>query len=319
MSSIIRQNNWKSNFPYKLTCSSCNTRLESSNFPPLNFPKTLDNYRVIASKAHPNFSEEKTLTQNSHLDYLSFTAKLPKSSLIDLLNFLVSKIDNKSLSQPCINEENSKYVYSPGGRAKYYRNKLSLLDSVTLYYTIPNENYEYDGFIDLKGSYFTKLSLPIQLDLLRELTRWKTQLTRLDIAINDLSHKLIPLSQMLSAYSQGNHFYFRKYYLYKDTHYFGGKGSRKLVRIYCHQDKFPRYEAQFRDKYAQAVFSALNNSIDIREFQEKLTAIAVGVIDFRDRSKLKNPKKAHKGNTKRLFFWRKFIDALKVEPIRFTN
>ena len=108
---------------------------------------------------------------------------------------------------------------------------------------------------------------------------------------------------MLSAYSQGNHFYFGKYYLYKDTYYFGGKGSRKLVRIYYHQDKFPRYEAQFRDKYVQVVFSALNNSIDTREFQEKLIAIAVGVINFRDRSKLKNPKKAHKGNTKRLFFW----------------
>ena len=101
MGSIIRQNNWSSNFPYKLTCSSCNTRLESSKFPPLNFPKILDNYRVIASKTHPNFSKEKMLTQNSHLDYLSFTAKLPKFSLIDLLNFLVSKIDNKSLSQPC--------------------------------------------------------------------------------------------------------------------------------------------------------------------------------------------------------------------------
>jgi hypothetical protein len=46
--------------------------------------------------------------------------------------------------------------------------------------------------------------------------------------------------------------------------------------------------------------------------QKTLGGIAVGAIDFRDKSKLKNRQKASKDKTTRLEFWQDFLDKVGV-------
>ena len=92
-----------------------------------------------------------------------------------------------------------------------------------------------------------------------------------------------------------------------------------------HKNKSLRLETQFRAKYAQPAFETLatlerEDKTDrewIKIVQKDIGAIAVGAVDFRDKSKLKNQKKACKGKTKRLAFWQEFIDQVgAVNSIR---
>ena len=92
-----------------------------------------------------------------------------------------------------------------------------------------------------------------------------------------------------------------------------------------HKNKSLRLETQFRGKYAQPAFETLatlerEDKTDrewIKIVQKDIGAIAVGAVDFRDKSKLKNQKKACKGKTKRLAFWQEFIDQVgAVNSIR---
>ena len=111
------------------------------------------------------------------------------------------------------------------------------------------------------------------------------------------------------------------------VHYFGAKGSKKLVRVYKHKNKSLRLETQFRGKYAQVAFKAIatlerDDESDEeweRIVQKTIGGIAVGARDFRDKSKLKNPKKASKSKTKRFPWWQDFIDKIgAVHLIKIT-
>lgn len=124
---------------------------------------------------------------------------------------------------------------------------------------------------------------------------------------------------------RGNYFDFQRYWHETDekdpdnpitVHYFGAKGSKKVTRVYNHKNKSLRLETQFRGKYAQVAFEAIANlerddKTDeewTKIIQKTIGGIAVGVIDFRDKSKLKNKSKACKSKTKRFPFWQDLID-----------
>jgi hypothetical protein len=93
-----------------------------------------------------------------------------------------------------------------------------------------------------------------------------------------------------------------------------------LVRVYTHKNESLRLETQFRGKYAEVAFEVIATLKRESELDEEWTkivqktigGIAIGVIDFRDKSKLKNQKKADKSKTKRLPFWQDFIDKVGV-------
>ncbi len=97
------------------------------------------------------------------------------------------------------------------------------------------------------------------------------------------------------------------------------------VSIYNHKNQSLRLETQFRDKYAQVAFEAVatlkrDDETDeewTRIIQKTIGGIAVGAIDFRDRSKLKNQSKASKSKTQRFTWWQDFIDQIgAVQMIR---
>ena len=130
---------------------------------------------------------------------------------------------------------------------------------------------------------------------------------------------------------QGNkdYFYFSQYRHETDekdpnnpdtVHYFGAEGSKKLVRVYNHKNKSLRLETQFRGNRAQVAFNAIatlergdeNDEEWSKIVQKTIGGIAIGAIDFRDKSKLKNQSKADKSKTKRLPFWQDFIDNIGV-------
>ena len=88
--------------------------------------------------------------------------------------------------------------------------------------------------------------------------------------------------------------------------------------LYNHKNQSLRLETQFRGKYAQVAFEAIatlerDNETDEewdKVIQKTIGGIAVGAIDFRDKSKLKNQKKACKSKTKRFIWWQDFIDQI---------
>ena len=147
------------------------------------------------------------------------------------------------------------------------------------------------------------------------------------MSIDDYTFELIPVDEMTEAYRRGDYFDFRKYSHETDesnpsnpttTHYFGADGTKRRVRVYNHKNKSLRLETQFRARYAQVTFETLATSKREDKTDEEWTkivqkdigGIAVGAVDFRDKSKLKNQKKACKSKTKRLAFWQKFIDQV---------
>jgi len=128
------------------------------------------------------------------------------------------------------------------------------------------------------------------------------------------------------------------------TDYLGSRESDKVVRIYPH--KFEdrenkslliahRWETEYKGDLAHQNFVAfatsggdlktmllademtsddfdINSVLDEQdiELQQTLAAIAVGAVDFRDRSVRKDRKKASTAETERLPFFQEFIDAI---------
>ena len=222
--------------------------------------------------------------------------------------------------------------WSSGERAKTYQNTIAAPNGLKgAYNSYKVENgldSHYDVTISLSGQYFSSLITIEQWELYPVLhSKYQAKCSRTDASIDDYSFDKIPLYQMIEEYRNGNYFDFRGYHHETDekdpdnpttVHYFGCKGSKKLVRVYNHKNKSLRLETQFRGKYAQVAFEAIANLKRDDETDEEWTkiiqktigGIAVGAIDFRDRSKLKNPKKASKSKTKSFTWWQDFIDQI---------
>lgn len=151
---------------------------------------------------------------------------------------------------------------------------------------------------------------------------------RNDLAIDDYSYQIIPLEEMKEAHQEGNNFGYQRQWFEGTngnketegsiTEYFGAKTSDKKVRIYSHKNKCMRFEAQLRGSYAEAAIKKLvslertteNDEEWSLKIQQTLGSIAVGTIDFRDKSKLKNKNNSCVNKTKRLTFWQEFIDQI---------
>ena len=222
--------------------------------------------------------------------------------------------------------------FSQGKKAKRYQNTIhspiDLKGGYSSYQAEDSLDIIYDVTISLTGEYFSALTTIKQQQLCRDLSlNYPVSCSRIDVSIDDYTFELIPIDKMTEAYRRGDYFDFRKYSHKTDesdsnnpttTHYFGADGAKRKVRVYNHKNKSLRLETQFRGEYAQPVFQTLATSKKEDETDEEWTkivqreigGIAVGAVDFRDKSKLKNQKKACKGKTKRLAFWQEFIDQV---------
>ena len=152
--------------------------------------------------------------------------------------------------------------------------------------------------IDFTGSYFADLSLLEQIDLIYFLnSNWKLKCHRIDVAVDDYSRKLFPVDQIIRAYLEDNHYGFKdiddNYLDIIDNKLVGtlGIGSRNsslFIRIYTRHKYFVRWEAEFKQKKAQKLFTTLFNlskqkSDDItfvKDVQKTLAHAALDGIDL---------------------------------------
>ncbi len=309
-----------------------NTRL----IPPNTTLTTANNStEATANKPlHQNNSAKETQgVFHNHLDWLtlSFT-RLTEEKFNNLLQRTGRGLVALEKNKP----------WSSGERAKSYQNTITspigLKGAYSYYQAEISTDTFYDVTISLSGEYFAPLGAIEQWELCRNLDiNYSASCSRIDTSVDDYSFENIPLNEMIEAYRQGDYFDLRDYHHETDekdpnnpstVHYFGGKGSKKLVRVYNHKNKSLRLETQFRGEHAQVAFQAVANLK--REFktdeelskvvQTTIGGIAVGAIDYRDKSKLKNQKKACKSKTKRLLFWQNFIDKVgAVHRIKVTK
>lgn len=278
-----------------------------------------------------NKAEQSEIKQKSsgifhnHLDWLTLNfTKLNQEQFQELTNLT---------GRGLIVLEQDK-AFSQGEKARNYQNTISspigLKGAYNSYQTIGSLDTFYDVTISLSGEYFSALTAVEQWELYRDLyINYFPTCSRVDTSIDDYSFENIPLDEMRKAFNDGNYFDFQQYseettVTHPDnsttTHYFGGKGSKRLVRVYKHKNESLRLETQFRGNYAQAAFQALatlerqdeSNEEWEKIIQKNIGGIAVGAIDFRDKSKLKNKSKACKSKTNRLSFWQNFIDKIGV-------
>ena len=221
---------------------------------------------------------------------------------------------------------------SSGEKARSYQNTIDspigLKGAYSCYQAEDNLDKFYDLTISLSGTYFSSLTAIEQWELCRELRhKYKATCSRTDTSIDDYSFENIPINEMIEAYNDGNYFGFKKYHTETDyddpknpdiVHYFGAEGSKKLTRVYKHENQSLRLETQFRGKYAQGAFEAIatlergDESDDEwnKIIQTTIGGLAAGAIDFRLRSHLKNPEKASKDKTKRFPWFQDYIDKI---------
>ncbi|MEM7557144.1 MAG: replication initiation factor domain-containing protein [Cyanobacteria bacterium P01_A01_bin.84] len=303
----------------------------ASNTRPIPPNTTLTTSKKSSETTDNNKFQRKETKDNSqavfhnHLDWLTFNfSGLTGEEFQELL---------ERTGKGLIVLEKDK-SWSSGEKAKNYQNTISspigLKGAYSSYQKENNSTTLYDVTISLSGQYFTTLSTIEQWELCRYLySIYLATCSRIDTSIDDYSFNNIPIDEMIEAYRRGDSFDFRKYHSKTDeadpknpstVHYFGAEGSKKLIRVYNHQDESLRLETQFRAKYAQVAFETIatlkrgDKSDDewSKIIQKTIGEIAVGAIDFRDKSKLKNKSKADKSKTKRLNFWQDFIDKIGV-------
>lgn len=293
--------------------------IPNSTFPTsLKYSQSTTLYRFQPSNTYDSSQSAFFL----HLDYLSFSlTNLPQQYFETLLQYLDSKY---------LTREENKY-WSIGSKAKSYKNRLTSPRGIQGGYTYQNETLGYKLMIVLEGSYFANVSVLEQQKLLSSLKSiYNVKVHRIDLAIDDYSYQRIPIDEMVEAWSEKNIFHLEKYYdpgsgtdvdNFRKTHYFGAPGSKKRVRVYDHEGECLRFETQFRHECAMVVLEEIanlerttdNDEDWEREIQTRIGGLAVGVVDFRDRSRLKNPKKASVDKTKRLPFYQKFIQEIGRE------
>jgi hypothetical protein len=295
---------------------------------PLILPKNIKkSAKTTATKRLQSSAKNSNLPSAfyNHSDYLRITFQgLNESQFKQVLTL----IDDKHITL----EPNKDW--SCGSEANRYKNKITSPTGLEGGYNInPSNSYQnqlslYDVMIDLRGTYFANLTPIEQYRLLCSLNQIPScKFTRFDCAIDDYSYQQIPVNEMIKAHQQGNYFGYQKHTYTatddgsgsdKTTHYFGSRKSPKYVRVYDHKGKCKRMEAEFKGSHAQEavakIISLQQGESSELEFskviQQTLGGMTVGIIDFRDKSKLKNQSKAARSKTSRLPFYQEFIDGV---------
>ena len=276
-----------------------------------------------------------------HLDYLRFRAEnLTTQAFESLLNFTIDNYGVK-MYQP----------WTPGGGAVWYEHKLIGINGFVGGFTT-NSDGLISCMVDLSGSYFEQLDLIGQWRLLLGLTNaYGVKCSRIDIAIDDPTYSVIPVSKMRKAWERGENFGFRKHrYIesgetpedLKKSWYFGSRESGKCNRIYDHEGECMRHETEFKRGYAQEVmleiteikrpdFTASMQLDDCEEddpekrklefvniISKKLASIVLGSMDFRNRGNREDRSRAGYRDSERLDFYQEYIDFVCGETYKVT-
>lgn len=172
------------------------------------------------------------------------------------------------------------------------------------------------------------------------------RVTRIDLAVDDYTGKVIPFYQMREATEKGNYCRFKSHKTYRsrsdygneylETDYYGSRQSESMVRCYQKQiedKKIIRFEGELKRKKAENAMSCIvalerdraaymkaetdqeREEIDNqfkKDLSQIMAGIAVGCIDFRDRTKGGDRKEKNLDRCERLPFWEKFLNDIKA-------
>lgn len=214
-------------------------------------------------------------------------------------------------------------------RGEYYAHSVRSLRGIKLGYNLPDHSKRIEGkcWLSINGSALGVATAQGTLYIVHELIRrWEIGYTRIDLAIDDFTRKLLPLKEIEQAVQDGN-FYGaeiadtqRQYRQRKKTHSqtikFGSAQSQERLVIY---DKFVeskgklnciRGEARFKGDRAKMVgrmLAAISLDECADTFAPLCGSLVAGVVDFRDRS-----EGVRRSRSKRLDWWEKFIDAVGI-------
>lgn len=266
-----------------------------------------------------------------NLDYLSIKTSIHPDRLEDFWKYVSDCNYIRYEERPASN-----------GSHEYYENRIEGTCGIYGGDTLNAETGFYDCFARIPGKFFEGK------DAWRTWTycvglhqAYGCRATRLDIAVDDHYENAIPLKEMIEASDAKCNFHFRHRKTVSSgscgeerdtTEYFGSRESSSYARIYRHffavGSWAMRYEAEFKRALAARIFDeycTLDFELDPSEspdiiqeavqsydvqLQQWLGSIAVGCIDFRDKSSRKDESKASIKDTVRLSFWQEFIDLI---------
>ena len=316
--------------------SSCNQQFSNSS---KSYSNTQLNHHNTLSPTTNRFSSSNSPKYDSHfssnivhthLDYLRVSiSNLNRKSLQQLEEYLFSGEITKTINKPW-----HPHPRMPKGK-KYQSRIISQTGIILGYakkgkYKGKNTRYVYDIMIDFTGGYFANLSLLEQIELIYYLnSNLNLKCHRIDVAIDDYSCQLFPVTQMVNAFSKGNNYGFQ---VIDDSYLniiknklvgtlgLGSRTSSLFIRIYTMHEHFVRWEAELKKAKAQKLFDKLASLESVNKTKSTLqktisyalAKAAINCIDFRDNSIYSNRKYASKSKTKRLPFWQDFIDKIGV-------
>jgi len=193
----------------------------------------------------------------------------------------------------------------------------------------------YELILSFSGQYLEKMKLNDHRRLCSGMKHgYGMRATRIDVAIDDFSHQVIPLNEMIAAAESGDCALFQKWGEFssgevgkpeskRKTYYFGSRNSRKMVRCYVHdhgdRGESLRFETEFKRGAAPEVFDHLadydrgdfHNYEDTESVENTLAmalgSYAVGAIDFVNKSQ-KQGQRINYQDCRRLQCWQDFID-----------
>lgn len=311
------------------------------------------NYHSRAANSNTRLIPYPTL--QAHLDYLRVKIKTTPTEIYEVFSLIDHKYLTVEMERP----------WQPGKNCPHYENRFYSPLGALGGFTVDTEENTAEIMIDFTGVYFSDMDNQDSWRLILGLGyRFKADCSRLDIAVDDESQKIIPRSEMRQAWLDENNFGFRNYKRVesgsnprkmKTTDYYGSRHSGKMVRVYVHKGKYLRLETEFKRKYARAIFALILSAnktfaedqeiqpakMNLETVTEKfkqlvqdcpglkaidyslssvqdstggfeidltkiLAGLAVGAIDFRDKSRLKDKQNACQRDCPRLEFWEKF-------------
>lgn len=269
-----------------------------------------------------------------HLDYLTVSAYLPPDRLDDFLNYV----------------SDCNYTFEPDkpwfiGGNQYHVNRFDGRLNVSGGYSEDIETGMIEVMVRIPGAFWENKTVPEQHSFCQGLYHaYSVKCHRLDLAVDDYTLERIPLLEMRKAWEDGNHFHFQSWNVagggksvkeQEFTHYLGSRLSDKMVRVYRHKfenkSECLRWETEYKKERAQTLFVSFctlendmrsrlmsGEDVDIEaiksewdcELQQVLGAMAVGAVDFRDRSKRKDRSKACASETERLPWFAHFVESI---------
>lgn len=277
-------------------------------------------------------------TLGVHIDYISLVVEIKNlKELTDISNQL-----SKDGGIFSVTETGTKDIGDNQMETTYMVNSVCGFDGKATINNVKGGKF----YFHLSGIWWEEYNLIDQWRWCNYFQSSGYRTTRLDIAIDDYTNKVIPFYEMREATENGNYCRFKTHKTYRsrkqfgdeylETDYYGSRQSESMVRCYqkmMGEQKIVRFEAELKRKKAENAMACITaidrdreaymntgSPQDIEAIDRQLESdllqvmagMAVGCIDFRNRMKEENRKEKNLDRCERLPFWEKFVKEVEA-------